>query len=243
MAGQQSWFCRLQAWTGSQTEPESSRYGGQPAPSPGEQRRYTSADVALWRADFGFSRRQHSLASFGYTDEELIEWRRQFDELAEEERISFPVFERLVSDRFKGVVPETSLQEKARQFWVKFDQDGNTVLDFGEFVAAGLLFDVQAAKERIRVQGIEATFLQYGEDGFMAEAHFIQLMSDFGFFAITATDVQKLMQAADQDGDGLVSLSDFIQWVESADVAYESKPMSRRTRARKAPPPPPEPEG
>ncbi|CAK0852626.1 unnamed protein product [Prorocentrum cordatum] len=41
--------------------------------------------VATWRAEFGFARRQHSLAQFGYTgpNDELLEWRRQFDELAD----------------------------------------------------------------------------------------------------------------------------------------------------------------
>eukprot|EP00421_Protoceratium_reticulatum_P028509 CAMPEP_0168478710 /NCGR_PEP_ID=MMETSP0228-20121227/63096_1 /TAXON_ID=133427 /ORGANISM="Protoceratium reticulatum, Strain CCCM 535 (=CCMP 1889)" /LENGTH=141 /DNA_ID=CAMNT_0008494975 /DNA_START=39 /DNA_END=461 /DNA_ORIENTATION=- len=141
------------------------------------------------------------MASFGYTDDELLEWRKPFDVLARENRISFPAFEGFVSGKYSGVIPEERLSQKVRYFWAMFDKDSSNFVDFGEFIGAGLLFDVDWAKEKIRQQGIEETFSHYAEDGVMAEAQFFQLMCDFRFFVTTATDVRTLIRAADQDHD------------------------------------------
>lgn len=202
---------------------------------------YTEADVDDWRASFGFAKRQHSLAQIGYTDDELLEWRKPFDELAKEERIDFDAFEQFVTRKYKGVLPEEMLKEKVQFFWAKFDRDGSNFIDFGEFIVAGLLFDVIWAKEKIIKDGIDQTFQKYAEEGFMMEPHFFELMCDFRFFVATATDVRKLMRVADKDRDGLVSLSDFRVWVESADMLEEHKKRKGGKRA-KLPPPPPEPD-
>jgi Ca2+-binding EF-hand superfamily protein len=210
---------------------------------------YTHADVALWRAEFGFARRQHSLAQFGYTDDELLEWRKPFDELVDENSdpatISLEGFKQMCARKYAGIVEDEELARKVQHFWDKFDRDGNRRVDFGEFIACGLLFDVDGAKEKIRRDGIDATFERYAEDGFMSEQNFFQLMCDFRFLVTTATDVRALVRNADQDCDGLVSLSDFVQWAEGSDDGLEDRQQGKRqrkARARTVPPPPPEPE-
>jgi len=201
---------------------------------------YTPEDVARWRADFGFARRAHSIAVLGYTDDELLEWRRPFDELAKDGRIDLPAFERLLHHKYSGVLDGDRVQQKAQYMWQKFDMDGSNNIDFGEFIAAGLAFDVAAAKEKIRTScgGATATFEHYAEDGFMAESAFFQLMCDFDFFVTTATDVRKLIRSADQDRDGLVSKSDFVHWVDSSAFELEQRAKQRS----RSPRPPPEPE-
>lgn len=211
------------------------------------QRTYTQEDISAWRAEFGFSRRQHSMAQFGYTDDELLEWRKPFDELATEEGISYPKFEQFVCRKYTDVIPNAQLAAKVQYFWEKFDRDRSNFIDFGEFIVVGLAFDIAWAKEVIRKKGIEATFLRYAEDEFMIEPHFFQLMCDFRFFVATATDVRKLVLLADQDRDGLVSLSDFVQWAESADFDMMHGKTKKRRRGiagdrTRSPPPIPEPE-
>jgi len=188
------------------------------AASEGGATAYTPEDIELWRASFGFARRQHSLAQFGYTDDELLEWRKPFDELASDRGIDFQAFDLFVTRKYRDAVPDEQLKQKVQFFWGKFDRDGNSYIDFGEFIAAGFLFDVTWAKEKIRQEGIEDAFTRYASDGFMAEAHMFELMCDFRFFVSTATDVHKLMRVADQDRDGLVSLPDFVHWASDEDV-------------------------
>lgn len=189
---------------------------------------YSEQDIISWRAEFGFSRRQHSLASFGYTDDELLEWRKKFDEWAHNNRIELEAFEQFVTRKYHGVIPEEELSTKVHFFWSKFDQDHNNFIDFGEFIVASFLFDVTWAKERIRQEGIEDTFRRYAADEFMAEPHMFELMCDFNFFVSTATDVHKLITAADYDRDGLVSLADFVAWVafEDLELLAECHPAS-----------------
>lgn len=189
------------------------------------------------------------MAQFGYTDDELMEWRRPFDEFATEKGIDFSAFEHFVTQKYRGVIPEEQLSQKVQLLWKRFDQDGNNYIDFGEFIVVGLLFDVASAKERVRREGVEEAFQRYSEDGFMAEPNVFQLMLDFDFFVSTATDVRKFMRIADCDGDGLVSLADFEKFVRSEDFVMESRKSRRRgggaagkQRARPARPPP-EPEG
>jgi len=212
---------------------------------------YTPEDIMAWRAEFGFARRQHSMAQFGYTDDELLEWRAPFDELATDEGISFPKFERFVCRKYKDVIPDAQLAAKVQYFWEKFDRDRSNHIDFGEFIIVGLAFDIAWAKEKIRKEGIEETFMKYAENDFMIEPHFFQLMCDFRFFVSTATDVRKLVLLADQDRDGLVSLADFVTWAESPDFdMMHGTPKSKRHRKgggegegrEKRPPPQPEPE-
>jgi len=202
---------------------------------------YTSDDIAAWRADFGFARRQHSLAQFGYTDDELLEWRKPFDELASDSGIDFAAFALFVTRKYRSSVPDDHLTHKVHFFWQKFDVDKNNTIDFGEFIVAGFLFDVALAKEKIREEGIEDAFRRYAVDGFMGEPHMFDLMCDFRFFVSTATDVHKLMRVADQDRDGLVSLSDFMQWASSEDDGLGDQ-FRRGKMRRRAPRPPPEPE-
>lgn len=175
---------------------------------------YTSDDVAQWRADFCFKMRQHSIAVFGYDDDELLEWRRPFDEIAEDNRITFPAFEALVSDKYRDAFPDERRAQNIRVFWDRFDKDRSGFIDFGEFMSAGFEFDLDCAKAKIRDDGVEASFAEYSEDGFMSEKQMFQLMRDFNFFLCTGTDVQKLMRLADKDRDGLVSLQDFSVWAQ-----------------------------
>lgn len=180
--------------------------------------KYTEQDCARWRAEFGFARQQHSLACLGYTDDELLEWRKPFDELALNNRISFAVFERYVKRKFSNVINDDELAEKIRCFWKMFDNDCSDYIDFGEFIKAGTVFDVDLTREKIRKRGVQATFMQYAEDELMVEPHFFQLMSDFNFFVVTTTDVQGFMKSVDQDKDGLISLDDFLEWAESDEL-------------------------
>lgn len=204
---------------------------------------YTAEDVAAWRADFRFPRRQHSLAQFGYTDDELLEWRKPFDALARgANRISFSAFKGFVAQKYKNVIPDDQITDKVQIFWNKFDRDKSDFIDFGEFIDAGLMFDIDWAKEKIRQDGIEETFAKYSEDDFMIEPHFFQLMCDCRFFVATASDVRKLVQACDQDSDGLVSLLDFVQWVESPDFSDPIERVKQRPLGGKVRLPPPEPE-
>lgn len=191
---------------------------------------YTDDDVTSWRSEFLFSMRQNSIVRIGYTDDELIEWRVSFDEVAHDNAISYSAFEHFVSKKYRGLIPDEKLARKVQIFWSKFDTDNNGSIDFGEFMSAGLLFDVDYCKESIRNDGIEETFMRYAEEGYMSEAHFFQLMVDFNFFVATATDVQKLIRAADKDDDGLVCLSDFVQWAEGVfdDTAYQYRRKRRK---------------
>mmetsp|Transcript_47778 Transcript_47778/g.86058 ORF Transcript_47778/g.86058 Transcript_47778/m.86058 type:complete len:258 (+) Transcript_47778:48-821(+) len=230
-AASSDWHERPKAWKDPSMSDSSSRH--------------SLADVAVWRAEFGFAKRQHSLAAIGYTDDELLEWRRPFDKLAEDNRISFPVFEHFMLQKYNGIIADDCLASKVRHFWLKFDRDNNNYVDFGEFIGAGLLFDIDLAKEKIRLDGIEEVFVHYSEDGFMIEPHFFRLMCDFRFFVATATDVRKIVKSADQDGDGLVSLSDFLQWAESGDIILGDSRRNQQSHPRYGggmPFPSPEPE-
>lgn len=204
---------------------------------------YSPQDIAEWRADFGFARRQHSLARFGYTDEELLEWRRPFDELASAQGIDFSAFETFVARKYSLVIPEEQLAQKVQFFWQQFDKDGNNFIDFGEFIVAGFLFDVASVKEAIRKEGVQKVFEHYAVEGFISDAEMWQLMLDFRFFVSTATDVRKLMSVADMDTDGLVGESDFLQWVESEDTGELNKKSIKRGgksegQSRRTVPPP-----
>eukprot|EP00928_Gymnodinium_smaydae_P039772 TRINITY_DN27098_c0_g1_i2.p1 TRINITY_DN27098_c0_g1~~TRINITY_DN27098_c0_g1_i2.p1 ORF type:complete len:384 (+),score=86.94 TRINITY_DN27098_c0_g1_i2:76-1227(+) len=215
-----------------------------------EVRTYSAADINAWRAEFGFARRQHSLAQIGYTDDELLEWRRPFDEFARDGQIALPDFERFVARKYRGVIPADALAQKLRFFWDQFDRDGSNFVDFGEFIGAGLMLDVDCVREIIRKEGIEATFEKYAEDGFMLGHHFFQLMCDFRFFVATATDAEKLAVDADKDRDGLVNLSDFATWAgrtTERELGHDKrgKGSSKRRRSRgggakRVPSPPPE---
>uniref|UniRef100_A0A7S2PWA0 EF-hand domain-containing protein n=1 Tax=Zooxanthella nutricula TaxID=1333877 RepID=A0A7S2PWA0_9DINO len=169
----------------------------------------------------------------GYTDDELIEWRQHFDELAKEEMIDFPAFEQFVKRKFEDVMDESSLARQVQYLWEKFDRDGSNNIDFGEFIEAGLAFDVLAAKDHIRSSpdGILGTFQRYAEDGFMSEPGFFQLMCDYRFFVATATDVRKLVKVADEDRDGLVNLQDFTRWCESCEFELETKSQRKKRLA------------
>jgi len=160
-------------------------------------------------------------------------------------RTFYPGFQRLVLSSYQGVLPDDQLLEEVQRFWEQFDPHKKNSLDFGEFIGFGLLFNVTIAKDTIRKRGIEATFAQYADDSFMAEPHFMQLMSDHCFFVTTSTDVHKLMRMADADNDGLVSLSDFQTWVDTADMpmAAQQQPNTQTRRGGRRVAPPPEPEG
>lgn len=194
------------------------------------------------------------MAEIGYTDDELLEWRKPFDELATDAGIGFKAFETFVARKYRSFIPEDELMKKVHFFWETFDRDGNSVIDFGEFIGSGLLFDVIWAKKMIRQEGIENAFRRYSVHGFMAEAQMFELMCEFRFFVATATDVHKLMRVADRDGDGLVSLSDFVQWAsdeelsagllgEDREVEGSPQPKERKPRIKRpSPRPPAEPE-
>lgn len=193
------------------------------------RKQYTAEEIASWRATFRFPRRYHSLAQFGYSDDELIEWRSSFDNLADSgERISYFVFKSFVEQRFSSVIPSERLARKVEHFFGKFDKDKNSFIDFGEFVTHGVLLDVDWAKEKIRQDGLEETFFKYATEDTMSEDGLHALMCDFCFITATTTDLHKLMRVADVDADGLVSLSDFVQWVESSDVPLECATLRTR---------------
>lgn len=194
---------------------------------------YGAADIETWRADFGFARRQHSLAEFGYTDDELCEWRKLFDKFACESGIVYDAFETFVTRKYRGVLPDDQVIAELHNFWQRIDKDGDNYIDFGQFILASFLVDVTFTKEMIRQKCVEDVFRKYAVGELMAEPHMFELMCDFRFFVATATDVHKLMQVADQDRDGLVSLSDFTQWAASEDDGLEDLNEARKGRRRK----------
>jgi len=212
-----------------------------------EERQYTQEEVTAWRANFRFPRRQHSLAQVGYTDDELLAWRVPFDQVSDENKISYEAFERLVRSKYSGIVDDERLYQKVFGFWVKFDKDRNDFIDFGEFMKAGLHFNVDHAKEKIRVEGVTTVFLRYAAEDYISEEGVLQLMEDYHFFAITATDMQKVMKVADGDRDGLISSEDFKHWMTAPTDRKTSldlpKTMSqhramvspKQRRARRAP--------
>jgi len=185
--------------------------------------RYTTEEIASWRAAFRFPRRYHSLADFGYTDDELLAWRNPFDDLALDDRISFSALENFVHKKYDGLITASRLSRKVERCWAKFGKKRGFI-NFGDFVAAGMLIDVDSAKEKIRQEGADATFSKYAKDGIMSEEDFSQLMSDFHFTVVTGTDMRKLISVADVDRNGLVDLSEFIQWAEGTDVLSSVKP-------------------
>lgn len=182
-------------------------------------RAYTKEDIARWRATFRFPLQQHSLAKAGYTDDELVEWRKSFDQIAcgAEELISFTNFQELVRLRYGDALSEEAIKGKVTEFWTLFDADRSNSIDFGEFMKAGLYFDVDHAKEEIRLHGPEAVFQRYAAHGLMSESELFDLMADFNFLCITTTDMRKVLRAMDTDRDGLLSLSDFLAWADGAD--------------------------
>lgn len=158
-----------------------------------------------------------------------MQWRSSFDKLVDRgDMISYLVFKSFVEKRFSSVMPSDRLSRKVEHFCSKFDKDKNSLIDFGEFVTHGVLLDVDWAKEKIRQDGTEETFSEYSEEGVISEDGLHELMSDFDFITVTHTDLRKIMRILDEDGDGLVSLSDFAQWVESSDVRLECATLSSR---------------
>lgn len=155
------------------------------------------------------------MASFGYDDDELREWRRPFDRLAKDNLIDKKVFHDVVVAKYDGVFDEANLENKANSLWQMFDRNKNGTIDFGEFIHAAFAFDVERAKEIIRMRGVDAVFDQYAEEDYMSEPHFYQLMVDFNFFATTERCIQKIVAKADCDFDGLVSREDLHEWVSS----------------------------
>jgi len=207
---------RAVAWRSASTA-SSSGSGSEPAAPASAKPHYTADDVEEWRADFLFGRhKQHSLSEgvVGYDDDELLEWREPFDKIAKDNMISKDAFESVVTKKYAGVIAKKRLTQKIAHFWRKFDQDESGCIDFGEFIHAAWSLDVDCCKEIIRREGIEEKFSHYAEDGFMSEGHFLRLMQDFKFFAIVESDVRKMVASADLDRDGLVCLTDFLQWAE-----------------------------
>lgn len=175
------------------------------------------------------------MAQFGYTDEELCAWRKPFDELVTQHGSDDQAFEVFVIRKYGGSLPEQKLKETLKSFWQKFDRDVNNHMNFGEFIAASFLLDVVWARERIRQFGVEDTFRKYSVEEFMTESHLFQLLCDFGLAVTTATDVGELMQVADQDRDGLLSLSDFMQWASSEDDGFKDLNKARKGKRRTSP--------
>lgn len=174
------------------------------------------------------------MAEFGYTDDELCEWRKLFDELACESGIAYEAYAVFIITKYRGVLPDEQLAAELQSFWQRIDKDGDNYIDFGQFIVASFLVDVRFTKEIVRQKCVEEVFRQYAVEEFMAEPHMFELMCDFRFFVATATDVHKLMQVADQDRDGLVSLADFKHWAASEDDGLEDLNEARKGMRRKA---------
>merc|ERR550514_1730163 len=99
--------------------------------------------------------------------------------------------------------------------WSRFDKGQNKeAVDFGDFLKAGFLFDVQRAKAKIQDLGPSKVFARYSDlEGHIDEAMVVKLMEDFGFSPVTTTDVRRVLREADRNRDGLLSETDFHRWV------------------------------
>lgn len=178
---------------------------------------YTEEEINEWRANYGFPRSFHSIAQFGYTDDDLCDWRRMFDTFAkEDDQIYFETFAAYVHERYDDMLSDDQVKLKVQHFWSKFDPDRKGYIDFGGFIKAGLALDVDWAKERIRKDGAEVWFAKYAEEDYMLEADLAPLMRDCKFLAATDTDASRLMLLADKDMKGQLSLEDFQQWVDDS---------------------------
>lgn len=114
---------------------------------------------------------------------------------------------------------------KVMAVWAMFDEDQNNFVDFGEFVKAGFLFDVERAKEEIKEQGSAGVFSKYQEDGFMTEEALFKLMEDMHFFVVCTTDVRKLLRMADLNGDNMVDQSEFDIFLEAPTSLNKGAPV------------------
>lgn len=202
-----------------------SRLLGLPSGAPSPRRpgsRYTREDVKTWRSKHRLPNVQHSLGVVAYTDEELLEWRGQFDRHANADTglISRAGFEKLVSEKYgerRAEVKKELPQEKITHLWSRFDKGQKEAVDFGDFLKAGFLFDVQRAKAEILDLGPSKVFARYSDsEGYINEAMVVKLMEDFGFFTVTTTDVRRVLRDADQNRDGLLSEAEFQRWVTAA---------------------------
>lgn len=182
---------------------------------------YSGDDVAKWRTEFRLPFRPHSSGSSGsYTDEELLAWRAQFDEYALNEVITLTNFHKLVQLKCEEIPPE-QLPSRVMEIWKDFDEDQNNSVDFGEFMKAGLSFDIQYLKEKIAKQGPTEVFNQFQDDGFISEPGLFSLMQEFKFFVTTTSDMRKLLTIMDTDKNGLVSKQELIDFC-STEILVES---------------------
>merc|ERR1711920_363793 len=149
---------------------------------------YSGDEVAMWRSQY-----RSNLQDLGYNDDELMEWRTPFDELSKGgDEIDFATFERFLAYKFRFVGQRDTVKSRIKDMWEQFDEDRSGFIDFGEFVRAGLAFNVLWTKEVMQSKGTESVFQHYAPDGYMGEAHFFDIMCDYRFFVITATDMRNL---------------------------------------------------
>eukprot|EP00397_Hematodinium_sp_SG-2012_P051451 GEMP01060297.1.p1 GENE.GEMP01060297.1~~GEMP01060297.1.p1 ORF type:complete len:237 (-),score=39.32 GEMP01060297.1:656-1366(-) len=177
---------------------------------------YSEDDLKKWRKDFNLVYKSHSLgqSDSSYTNDELMEWRAQFDAFASNDHISLANFHKLVEQKCTDLRKE-ELPSKVMQVWKTFDEDKNNVVDFGEFMKAGLNFDLQYMKEKILRDGVQNIFTRYMQDGFISEGGIFQMMQDFNFFVTTTSDMRKVIKILDLDKDGMVSKSEWEAWFET----------------------------
>lgn len=177
---------------------------------------YTAADVKDWRTKHKLPKGQHSLGVVSYTDEELLEWRAQFDKFAKGEMISLSGFEQLVKDKLTGgELGEKEIPGKVLEVWGRFDKDQKNGIDFGDFMKADFLFNLERCKGDIERNGAEEVFSKYAVEGYIDEGGIFQLMEDHSFTVVSTTDVRKVMRMGDKDKDGVLGLSDFQAFLKS----------------------------
>lgn len=199
-------------------------WDGKPRTSDGGHAVYSTEQIKLWRERFALPQMQHSLGTPSYSDEELLEWRYQFDKYATgsdgKEMINLSSFQKLVADKYKSLPGENKILEakeipsKVMSIWGKFDTDGNNFIDFGEFLKASFKFDCNRLREAVKANGgVKGAFDKYANDGFITEEDVFSMMNDYRFTLATTSDMRKLIGHMDADNDGMVSEQDLDKWL------------------------------
>ncbi|KAF4741031.1 hypothetical protein FOZ62_024836 [Perkinsus olseni] len=149
---------------------------------------YTEHHVKKWKSWMGSDYEK-------YKEDELIAWRRPFDELSKGGLINVNSFMKIVKNKVGRTVPPKSLHTYAMKLWREWDEDQSNFIDFAEFIHNMKNFDTHVLKTALREESKAAdTFETYKnpDSGQLDEDGMFEIMAANNFLVTTTTDAEVL---------------------------------------------------
>lgn len=145
----------------------------------------------------------------GLTPEEVEDLRDSFGNFDKNKDGSIDEAELAVVLRSLGYSPT---KEQLQKLMKKVDLDGSGGITFDEFVMMMRLGDMQTDFEREIIDAFD--FFDKNKDGMVDRKELSEIMRGLGD-KLTDEEIRLLLDAADQNQDGTISMSEFISFMYS----------------------------